>query len=56
VWRVLDIDVLDLTTNAAFILLFYVSLTLDKLASCRVTTGVTDLQLDADPLIVEVGH
>lgn len=46
--RLLDIDVLDLTTNAAFILSSHVSLTFDKLPTCRVTTGVADLQLGAD--------
>lgn len=44
----LDIDVPDLTANAAFILFSHVALTFDELATCRVTTGVADLQLGAD--------
>lgn len=46
--RLLDIDVPDLTANAAFVLFSHVPLTFDELATCRVTTGVADLQLGAD--------
>lgn len=46
--RLLDIDVPDLTANAAFVLFSHVPLTFNKLATCRVTTGVADLQLGAD--------
>lgn len=46
--RLLDIDVADMTANAAFILFSHVPLTFDELATCRVTTGVANLQLGAN--------
>lgn len=55
-WRILDIDVFYLTANTAFILFLHLPWTFDELAACRVTTGVTDLQLHADFLCVDVGH
>lgn len=46
----------DLTAGAAFVLFFDVPWAFNELAACRVTAGVTDLQLSADFLCVDVGH
>ena len=54
--RILDIYMFDLTAGAAFILFLNVPWAFNELAACRVTTGVTDLQLGAYFLCVDVGH